>query len=315
MRLAALFVVLALAPQDDLVKKVAPDAEKIKRSTRKIPPAGREKIEKALGAKLAEADLAPLLYECSATVPAITSSEKTPVRVVVLPGKGPQGPFRLAVSVAWLESTVHAVKLLENGDAKGLESPGFLGAFSGFEYSTALSSPPDVLAAALQKAKGADDASKELAALVRMSLLMRAMDAPYHRLLSDPKDPAADVAELARLNEESIALLPALKFLAPAQQQKFRDFAQGAKADLAEIRAAKREDVARRVGKLEADRCSRCHGAYKQRFRDARLERGAGNGWFSTKVDLPAPDPALVPAYDALGAAVRKAVLLASEAR
>ena len=315
MRFAAL-IVLLLLPQEDLVKKVAPDAEKIKRSTRKVPPAGREKIEKALGEKLADADLAAPLWECSATVPKLTSGEKTPCRVVFVTAKAPKGPVKLGVAVAWLENTVHAVRVLENADDKALESPEFLRGFEGAEYTTALSSPPDVLSAALKKAgEGKDDASKELAALIRMSLLMRAMDGPYHRLLGETKDPAADVAELSRLNEESLALLPALKFLQAPQLQKFRDFAQGMKADLAEAKAAKREDVARRVGKMEADRCSRCHGAYKQRFRDARLERGAGNGWFSTKVDLAAPNPALAPSYDAVGAAVRKALLLASEAR
>jgi hypothetical protein len=46
MRFVALIVLLLAPAQEDAVKKVAPDAEKVKRSTRKIPPAGREKIER-----------------------------------------------------------------------------------------------------------------------------------------------------------------------------------------------------------------------------------------------------------------------------
>ena len=49
---------MLLAPQDDLVKRVAPDAEKAKKTAKKLAPAAKDKVEKALGEKLDAADLA-----------------------------------------------------------------------------------------------------------------------------------------------------------------------------------------------------------------------------------------------------------------
>ena len=70
-----------------------------------------------------------------------------------------------------------------------------------------------------------------------------------------------------------------------------------------------------RAGRLEADRCSRCHGAYRRTFREARLDRGIGNGHFSTKVDVAVPEKAVEASYQAVATGVKKALLLAAEAR
>jgi hypothetical protein len=326
MRLLATLLLLAgaPAPQDAPVKKVVPDADKIRKSARKIPPAGQAKIEKALGEKLEAADLSPAMYECVSIVPQISSAEPTPCRVVFLTAKGPKGPIQLGVAVAWLESTVHAVKVLSNADAKEVEAPEFLSPFSGFEYSANLANPPDVLAAALKKAaEGKDDASKELDGLVRMLANMRAMESAWRSASAkaEKKDRtlADDAAALDRLFDESVRLLPALKFVKPAAVDKYKGFASVGKTAAGELKTlaagGKFDDAYRKAGWLEGNSCSRCHGAYKRSFREARLERSIGNGYFSLKLDVGAPDPANAASYQAVATAVRKAVLLASEAR
>src|SRR5262245_47901975 len=102
----AIAVVLLLAgglPQDDVVKKVVSDADKIKKLTRKVSKESRDKIEKALGEKLLDADLSPPLWECMSTVPAVSSMSKTKVLVTVVTVKGPKGPLRVGVAAATVE--------------------------------------------------------------------------------------------------------------------------------------------------------------------------------------------------------------------
>src|SRR4029077_7770402 len=97
----AIAVVLLLsggAAQDDVVKKIVSDADKIKELTRKISKESRDKIEKALCEKLADAALAPPLWECMSTVPAVSSMSKTKCLVTVVTVKGARGPVRSGVS-------------------------------------------------------------------------------------------------------------------------------------------------------------------------------------------------------------------------
>lgn len=309
--------------QEDVVKKVAPDAERVRKVTRKLPPGAREKIEKALGERLTEGDLSSPLFECYATVPSVSSMEKTRLVVGVVSGRGPKGPFRAVVAVAPGEDTVHAVRILENGDEKALESKSFLAQFHGFEYTPNVYNPPQSLAAALQKAKGADEAARELDALVRMSLQMRAVGPAWERLLEkiDKKDAAAEeeLAFLERAFDESVKLIPAARFLKATQQERFRQYASRARADLEELRRflkdGKFDDAYRKSGELDSQRCARCHGAYRRSFREARSDRGLGNGYFSTRLEVAVPDPRHEASFQALAQAVRKAVLLIEETK
>src|SRR5579862_6092025 len=111
----AVLLFLAGVPQDDVVKKIVSDAEKVKKLPKKISKDSRDKIEKALGEKLADPDLAPPLWECMSTVPAVSSMTKTKVLVTVVTVKGPKGPIKIGVAAATVESTLHVVRILENG--------------------------------------------------------------------------------------------------------------------------------------------------------------------------------------------------------
>lgn len=310
---------LLLAPQEDVVKKVVPEAEKIKKTAKKLAPAAKDKIEKVLGEKLDPADLAATVWECYATVPKVSSMDKTAVRVVALTAKGPKGPIKVGVSVASLEKTIHAVRILENADDKAVEAKGFLFQFEGFEFTDSLFNAPDVLKAAMGKAA----ADKELDAVIRMSVLMRALEPVFLRLQErlDKKDKAAldDAALVDGMLDETGKLLAHAGFLKASQVDKFKAFLAGGRQHVADIKkeaaAGRFEEAYRKAGELDSQSCSRCHGAYRRAFREARVERQVGNGYFTTKLDIGGPDPAADAAYQAVGKAVRKAVMIAAEAK
>jgi len=322
---AALAILLfaGLMPQDDVVKKIVSDADKIKKLPRKISKESRDKIEKALGEKLTEADLAPALWECQSTVPAVSSMAKTRCLVTVVPVKGPKGPIRVGVAVATVESTLHVVRILDNGDDKGIEAKGFLGQFEGLEYSMSLWSSPAVLADAIKKAAGTDDAAKELDTLLKVNGTMRAVGPMWERLQAgiEKKDKAAadEVPAMDKLLEESIKAATGSKFLSPARQDKFKASAAGTRTDLADLRAliaaSKFDEAFKKSGEIDSARCAKCHGPNRGTFRDGRNTHGIGNGYFSTKLEVAMPDPKLEASYQSVAAAVRKAILLASEAK
>jgi hypothetical protein len=324
MRIALVVAVLFAGLQDDVVKKIVPDAEKIKKLAKKIPPAAKDKIEKALGEKLDPADLAPALWECAAIVPHFSTSEKTRCVVTVVTVKAPKGAVRVGVAVAVGEKMIHLVRILDNQDDKALESKLFLSQFDGFDYvPEAINGAPSALVDALKKGEGADDAAKEQAAVVRVNLLMRAMGPSWGRLLEqvDKKDKAA-VAEIDGMDkafDETLKLLPAEKFFKASKQDKFKGFATGARTDLASLKklveAGKFEDAFRLTGEIDKNHCARCHASYRIEFRGEREKRNLGNGYFSTKLEVGMPDPKLEASYQAVANGIRKAILLATEAK
>jgi hypothetical protein len=324
MRLALAVLLLAgLVPQDDVVKKVVSDADKVKKLARKISKESRDKIEKALGEKLADADLAPPLWECMSTVPAVSSMAKTKVLVTFVTVKGPKGPVKVGVAVATVESTLHVVRLLENGDDKGLEAKGFLGQFEGLEYSMNLWNAPGVLADAIKKSAGTDDAAKELDTLLKVNGTMRAVGPMWERLLAgiEKKDKAAgdEIAAMDKAFDESIKAATGSKFLSPAKQDKFKASAAGTRTDLADLKAliaaSKFDEAFKKSGEIDSARCAKCHGPHRGAFRDGRNSHGIGNGYFSTKLEVALPDPKLEASYQAVATGVRKAILLATEAK
>jgi hypothetical protein len=321
--LAVLLLLPGLAAQDDVVKKTVSDADKIKRLSKRLSRESREKIEKALGEKLENADLSPPLWECQSTVPAVSSMAKTRCLVTAVTVKGPKGTIKVGVAVATVENTVHVVRLLENGDDKGLESKSFLGQFEGFEYSTALWSPPAVLADAIKKSAGKDDAARELDTLLKVNGTMRALGPMWDRLLAgiEKKDKAAgdEIAAMDKLFEESVRAATGSKFLSAGRQEKFKAAGDGTRTDLAALKAliaaAKFDEAFKKSGEIDAARCGRCHGPQRGAFRDGRTAHGIGNGHFSTKLEVAMPDPKLEASYQAVATAVRKAILLATEAK
>jgi hypothetical protein len=319
---AAFVVLLLLAaaePQDDVVKKIVSDADKVKKLARKISKESRDKIEKALGEKLADADLAPPLWECMSTVPAVSSMAKTKVLVTVVTVKGPKGPIKIGVAAATVESTLHVVRILENGDDKGLETKIFLSQFEGLEYTPNVWNAPSALADAIKKAAGGDG---ELDTLLKVNGTMRAVGPMWERLLAgvEKKDKGAadEIAAMDKAFDDSIKAASGSKFLSPARQDKFKAAAAGTRSDLADLKklidAMKFDDAFKKTGQIDSN-CAKCHGPLRGFFREGRTSHNIGNGYFSTKLEVAVPDARLEPSYQAVSTGVRKAILLATEAK
>ena len=320
----AVLLLLSGSPQDDLVRKIVSDAEKIKKLNRKLTREARDKIEKALGEKLLDADLAPPLWECMSTVPAVSSMSKTKCLVTIVTVKGAKGPIRVGVAAATVEATLHLVKILENGDDKALESKLFLTQFEGFEYTTNIWNTPEMLNGAIKKAAaGADDAAKEIDTLLKVNSHMRAVGPMWERLLVgiEKKDKAAaeEIAPMDRAFDESIKVVTGSKFLTATKQDKFKTFSAGARTDLVDLRnlitSARFDEAFKKTGEIDSSRCAKCHGAYRRTFRDGRLAKDLGNGYFSTKLEVAVPESKLEASYQAVSTGIRKAILLATEAK
>src|SRR5262245_18772765 len=172
--LAVLLLRAGGAAQDDLVKKIVSDADKIKKLNRKLTRESRDKIERALGEKLLDTELAPPLWECMSTVPAVSSMTKTKCLVTIVTVKGAKGLLRGGVAAATVETTLHTVKILENADDRAVDSKLFLAQFEGFEYTTNIWNAPDKLNGAIKTAAGSDDAAKEIDTLLKVNGHMRA---------------------------------------------------------------------------------------------------------------------------------------------
>src|SRR5579862_6487275 len=320
--LAVLLLLAAAEPQDDVVKKIVSDADKVKKLARKIAKESRDKIEKALGEKLADADLAPPLWECMSTVPAVSSMTKTKVLVTVVTVKGPKGPIKIGVAAATVESTLHVVRILENGDERGLDAKSFLGQFEGFEYTPNVWNSPDALSGAVKKASGAEDASKELDTLLKVNGTMRTLGPMWERMMAgiEKKDKTAgeEIPGMDKALDESIKAATGSKFLSPARQDKFRTAATGTRTDLAELKkmieGMKFDDAFKKAGQVDSG-CAKCHGPLRGFFREGRTSHNIGNGYFSTKLEVAMPDSKLEASYQAVASGVRKAILLATEAK
>jgi len=321
--LAVVLLLAGGAAQDDLVRKIVSDADKIKKLNRKLSKESRDKIEKALGEKLLDADLAPPLWECMSTVPAVSSMTKTKCLVTVVTVKGAKGPIRIGVAAATVETTLHTVKILDNADDKALESKLFLGQFEGFEYTTNVWNSPDKLNGAFKTAAGSDDAAKEIDTLLKVNGHMRAVGPMWDRMLAgiEKKDKGAadEIAPMDRAFDESIKVVTASKFLTATKQDKFKTAAAGARTDLGDLKnlisAGKFDDAFKKTGEIDSARCAKCHGAYRRTFRDGRLSKDLGNGYFSTKLEVAMPDSKLEASYQVVSTGIRKAILLATEAK
>jgi hypothetical protein len=175
----------------------------------------------------------------------------------------------------------------------------------------------------LKKAQGADDGAKETDALVRINSTMRGMGPAWQRMMEriDKKEKAAadEAALLDRDLEETLKLLPAAKFFKASKADKFKGFASGGRTDLGDVKklldAGKFEDAFRRAGQIDSDRCAKCHASYRNEFGSEREKRGLGDGYFSTKLEVGMPDPKLEASYQAAANGIRKAILLATEAK
>ena len=307
----------AEAPQESLVKKVIPDAERIRKVSKRLDRDAQKKIERILGQKLTRGDAAPVVYQCWATVPSVSTAEKTRCRVVITSVNGPRGPIKLAVAVAIDDDVVHSVKILENKDDKALESPVFLKQFEGLEYAGSIENEASMLADALKEAK----ADKELAAILATNNAMRSMGPAWARMTDKiekkDKSAAAEIDAMLKGLDAALKALPDLTVIRGSSRDRYKGYARDARTGLAKMKGlisgGKFTEAYRESGEVDSRGCATCHGSYRRRFRYGREGRDLGNGYFSTKVDVQVPKKNLEAAYQAVATGIRKAVLIASE--
>ncbi len=176
-----------------------------------------------------------------------------------------------------------------------------------------------------QAAAGADDAAKQLQTLLLLNehmLQVEVAEDAWEEGTAKPEAKAhakkmAEEYEKARtyLDQASGFVFKAASPSDPAkaerQQAALAKAAEKASGEVKSfVEAAGSGDAAAARKRLKGVSCGSCHANYRKAFRQVRLDRGIGDGYFLPGHDLlPVPDAAR-PAAEAVAGAVRKALLL-----
>ena len=315
---------LSLAPlQDADLKKLLPDVEGVKKSTRKLDKAAREKVEKALGGKLEDRDI-PAIWEGRATVTSV-GPDKTRVLYCAMTVKGPKGDVKLGVALAPEDGRIAIVKILDNKDDKALDNLAFFQQFEGFEYGASIHQPPSALDDARKKGKaGADAAAKELGSLLALTEKMHGVQADFEALehkVDKQEDGGAEPAKRLRdaFGEVDKMVSAFGGFLQKGQLERFSAAMKASQKDIDAVTAALKDkkwaDAGNALHRLSNDQCNKCHAWSRSRFGDKRNDLGIGNGYFVVGHELSAPADGPRDTFQAMATAVRKAVLILSEVK
>lgn len=305
--------------RQDEIKKIIPDAEKVKKVVRKIGPESRRKIESALGQALEEKDLTVTLYEAFAPVEAVSPTEKIKVSIVTVSTRGPKGLVRIGVAASLEDKVLGVVKILENGDDKAIESPAFMIQFDGFFYTADLYNPPTVLAELFRSA----EQDRELTVLVKQSGWMHRIgahwDALTEKLEAKDRGSLEHVKESERLFAEVARQAPSISFLKDSQKDRFKGTAEAVVRYLKgvgqKISDGDYDEALRELYQAQSTTCGKCHGSFSRVFREERAKKKLGNGYFILDHDVHAPLAAPPETAQAVATAVKKALLLMSEAK
>ncbi|MBI4563180.1 MAG: hypothetical protein HY716_00605 [Planctomycetes bacterium] len=306
--------------QEAELKKIFPDAQSVKKSALKLSKEARERIEKAIEAKLDDREASAPVWEAMATVPEANPGEKTRIRFMTLTAPGPKGTVKLGVAVAPEERVVAAVRVLENKDDPALASEEFLEQFDHFLYTSHLYHPASMLAQARERARERrDEEARQLDGIFKLESIMHPVGAAWSRLRKrlDAEDPQAaeDAAELLRLFADAERTLADLTFLKASQVRSFRTLLEKSRRDLeaVKVQAEQRKLVEARMASRDVmERCSQCHAGTHRLFRERRFALNVGNGYFAVGHDVYAP-PGPRASFEAVASAIRRAVLILSE--
>ncbi len=306
--------------QDSEIKKLLPDAEGIKKSAKKLSKEAREKVEKALGAKLEDREI-PLIYEARATIPQV-GSEKVRVLYASVAAKGAKGDLRVGVAIAVEDGRVGKVQILDNKDDKAVEARPFLDQFEGFEWTDTLLKPPSALEEAKKKAKDAKDADgRELAMFFALAEKMHPIQADYDAINAGIDKQADGLVEAAQRMQAGFGevekLTPGMSgFLAAGQIGRFNTQLKASQKDVGlvfeKLKAKDWAGAGKAMHEL-GDKCNLCHTS-RDKFQRRRVDRGIGNGFFQVGFEIQTP-PGPRESFQAVATAVRKAVLIATEAK
>ena len=321
---AVLIGILALIPAElraQDVKTLLKGAKETKTAAKEIPAATKAALAKALPGAFDPAKDGKVTLHTSKGLPNpedATDVYETAWTVVVDP---------LAVT-AWRDPdtgeltvvSVHATGKLPAGLPED-----YLGRFAKKVLSPNSSNPPDMLRDLRAKAAaGADDKAKQLQALLSLNEAMMRVENREDAWdeVADRPEGKAVAKEMVEALEKALGGLKQAGFVfteasaadAPKAERQTAGLAKAAEKASGEAKAfleaaeAGNGKLARQ--RLNAVSCGSCHANNRKVFRQARLARGIGDGYFMPGHDLqPVPDDAKAGA-EAVGQAVRKGLLL-----
>ena len=300
------------------VKKVLHDAERVKKSRKKLSSAARVKIEKALGEKIGSRTI---MYEARAMVPMISPFEKTKVYVTFVNAKGPKGTVRLGVAVVPVDRIIARIGVLKNGDDAFVQSAGFLDPFQDYEYGDAILKPASALDEARKKAAQGKD--KEPALLLRTIDEMRKVGDLWDTILDKLPDldasVVADIDALIRQVELIEGFTKRIPFYRDTQQSRFDKLMRTMRRSLRGLRSKVSDgefDPARKAAvRISSQSCSRCHASSQRTFSARRDRHSIGDGFFRAGYDVGRAPAGKEKVVDAVLKAIRKAVLILDQAK
>lgn len=319
----SLVAAAASPPRQDELKKMFPDIEGVKKSPRKLSKEARERIEKAIEGKLDDRDANAILWEAKATVVDGNPGEKSRLLYMILTAKGPKGEVKLGVAIAPEDRVVAGVRVLENRDDPAVASDEFLVQFEGFHYSANLANPSSMLVdARKQAAERKDEKARQLDGIFKLHAIMHPVEAAWQSLQrhldKDSKEAAADAERIINLFGETEKLLPDFTFLKQSSSDSFRrrlkESVKGLGTLAQHAKAGKMVEARRSADEVLKMSCTLCHAGNARIFREKRLELGIGNGYFAVGLDVKVAEGPRE-SFQAVAAAIRKAVLILTEVR
>ena len=191
--------------------------------------------------------------------------------------------------------------------------------------SCSLRPTSDLEALRKQAAAGADDAAKQLQTLFLLNehmLQVEVAEDAWEEGAAKPEAKAhakkmAEAYEKARtyLDQASGFVFKAASPSDPAKAERQQAaLAKAAEKASGEVKsfaeAAESGDAAAARKRLKGVSCGSCHANYRKAFRQVRLDRGIGDGYFLPGHDLLPVAEAERPAAEGVAGAVRKALLL-----
>ena len=321
---SALVLALAFAASSqDEFKKIVPDVEGAKRSSRKLSKEARERVEKAIERKLDDKEANVAIWEGRGSVPEANQSEKVRILYTVLTAKGPKGEFKVAVAVAPEERVIAGVRVLENKDDPAAGSDDFLLQFDQYRYTADLWTPGSALSEVKQaSAARKDERSKQIDGIFKLMSIMHPVEPTWWSMeahLDSGDKTAADEAErIAKSFGDTEPLVADFGFLKTSSADSFRRRLKEGIAELRKLsqhaKAGKFVEARAVASEVRKSSCTLCHAGNERVFRIKRAELGIGNGFFTVGHDVKTTVPATA-SHQAVASAIRLAVLILSEAK
>lgn len=324
MIVAASFDGAAPVKDEDLIKKMIPDAREIVKTDWKLTPERKARVEGAVGQPLSEADLAVAVYRVKADLPVSPFRKNADVLAAIFTVKGPKGEIRFGAGLhhykdgKYFFRILTHLKVFDHQEDKKIESAEFLQQFVGGMFGPGLDAPVANVKKAIDDLKGADQEALKAAMMVYGG--MQQTDALWTTLRGkgarQAKSGAEDAEQLIRVYDRDIKAVPKLNFMNDAERKVMIDQYEACKKELKAVAAAFKEgrlgDRAAFDAMLKSTRaaCDGCHRVVENKFRGFRGKYRIMGQACLIDCDVYAPSGADAAACQALATGVKKAALV-----